>query len=245
MIAELQLGHPHPGGSTATPGNVAYRLGKIGRLGLLKGRWLDYGCADGGYSRALAERVEYVVGVDTDPERIAAANRDHPTNTEFRTCVGTLPFPDHHFDCVLVNEVLEHVDSEADSLREIRRVLKPAGHLVVMSPNRWFPFEGHGMRIGNRSFGFPIPLLPWLPRSISMPVMAARNYWPHELSKIIRNAGFTVERVDFVLPVLEMYPWLPARLIRLYRRAMPLIEHTFLRRFGVSTLIVASERKAA
>jgi hypothetical protein len=44
-----------------------------------------------------------------------------------------------------------------------------------MSPNRWFPFEGHGMRFLGRDFGFPIPFLPWLPNALSSRVMTARN----------------------------------------------------------------------
>jgi hypothetical protein len=120
-----------------------------------------------------------------------------------------------------MNEVLEHVEDELQSLAEIRRVLKPGGYLVCMSPNRWFPFEGHGARIGKWSLPFPVPLLPWVPQSISLKWMCARNWWPHELRDIIARAGFVVERVDFVLPVLDKYPVLPAGLIRLYRKSIP------------------------
>jgi SAM-dependent methyltransferase len=141
-------GHPHPGGSTATSGTLAYRLGKIEKLGLLSGRWLDYGCAEGGYTRALAEVVDFAVGVDPEIDRIATANIDRPSNAEFHCAQRVLPFADSTFDCCLMNEVLEHVEDELQSLAEIRRVLKPGGYLVCMSPNRWFPFEGHGARIG-------------------------------------------------------------------------------------------------
>jgi SAM-dependent methyltransferase len=232
-------GHPHPGGSTATAGTLAYRLGKIEKLGLLTGKWLDYGCADGGYTRALAEVVDFAVGVDPEIDRIATANMDRPSNAEFHCTQRVLPFADSTFDCCLMNEVLEHVEEELQSLAEIRRVLKPGGYLVCMSPNRWFPFEGHGARIGKWSLPFPVPLLPWVPQSISLKWMCARNWWPHELRDIIARAGFVVERVDFVLPVLDHYPVLPAGLIRLYRKSIPRIDRTPLRRFGVSTMVVA------
>ena len=146
---------------------------------------------------------------------------------------------DASVDGVLLNEVLEHVADETATHCEIRRVLRPGGHLVVMSPNRWFPFEGHGMRFLGRDFGFPIPFLPWLPNALSSRVMTARNYWPHELRNIVAAAGFSIVSIDYVLPVFELYQWLPASFILAYRRLMPVIERTPLRKFGVSTLVIA------
>ncbi len=243
--------YPHPGSSTAIGSNVAYRLGKLREMGLLHGVWLDCGCANGGYTEALvAWGAEKAIGVDPEQSRIdeAIARRNESRGPfprtldaiEYHCCTDDFPLPDASVDAALLNEVLEHVTDEAATLREIRRVLRPGGHLVVMSPNRWFPFEGHGMRVLGRDFGFPIPLLPWLPGSWSARVMAARNYWPHELRDIVATAGFAVEKVDYVLPVFELYRWLPAGVISVYRRLMPRIEKTPLRRFGVSTLIVAT-----
>jgi SAM-dependent methyltransferase len=237
--------YAHSGGSTAGL-NVGYRLGKLHDRDLLHGSWLDYGCADGEYTVGLIKLgADSACGIDINPEDIAKAERTHGARAKYRVYDGrTIPFDTGIFDGVLLNEVLEHVDDEAATLREIRRVLKPTGTLIVMSPNRWFPFEGHGMRIGNMPFGFPIPLLPWLPSWIGMRVMVARNYWPRELHHVVASAGFDIVKVDFVLPVLELYPWAPMRLIRLYRRSMPWIERTPLRRFGVSTLVIARPGKA-
>ncbi|MER8956652.1 class I SAM-dependent methyltransferase [Mesorhizobium sp. M0833] len=243
--------YPHPGDSTAIGSNVAYRLGKLRDLGLLQGVWLDCGCAEGGYTEALvAWGAQKAIGVDPERSRIDEAiarklvndeklNR-RPDAIEYHCCTDDFPLPDASVDATLLNEVLEHVANEAATLREIWRVLRPGGHLVVMSPNRWFPFEGHGMRFLGRNFGFPIPLLPWLPSSWSARVMAARNYWPHELRNIVAAAGFEIQKVDYVLPVLERYQWLPASVIPTYRRLMPRIEKTALRKFGVSTLVVAT-----
>jgi SAM-dependent methyltransferase len=243
--------YPHPGSSTAIGSNVTYRLGKLKDLGLLHGVWLDCGCANGGYTEALAAwGAEKVIGVDPEQSRIdeanarKQANSDKPTRlrdaVEYHCCTDDFPLPDSSVDAALLNEVLEHVADEAATLREILRVLRPGGHLVVMSPNRWFPFEGHGMRLLGRDFGFPIPLLPWLPSAWTAHAMAARNYWPHELRDVVAAAGFEIRKVDYVLPVFELYQWLPASVISAYRRLMPQIEKTPLRKFGVSTLIVAT-----
>lgn len=235
-----------PGGSTAAPLNVSYRLGKLKGYGILKGRWLDCGCADGGYTEALVQwGASHATGVDVDPDRIAKARQRHNNAIEFRRIFDhRLPFDDSVFDGVLLNEVLEHVDDETASLSEIRRVLRPDGVLVVISPNRWFPFEGHGMRLMGRDVGFPIPFLPWIPSRIATRVMTARNYWPYELRNTVAHAGFNIILVDYVLPVLEMYAWLPPQLIRWYQRNLDRLDKSPLRRFGVSTLILARSSEA-
>ena len=58
---------------------------------------------------------------------------------------------------------------------EIHRVLRGGGHVVVMSPNRWFPFEGHGLQLGSRKFAHPAPLVPWLPERLTKPALRARS----------------------------------------------------------------------
>lgn len=236
--------HFYPGCSTAVPLNVTYRLGKIRDLGLLTGEWLDCGCADGGYTVALVDLgAKSAVGVDIQEEQIVQdreRERAHPSIRFLRASAESLPFPEASFDGVLLNEVLEHVTDEVQALREIHRVLRPGGYLIVMSPNRWFPFEGHGMHIGQHKIGFPVPLLPWIPSRIARRFMEARNYWPHELRDLVCNEGFVIYTTGFVWPVFEVYPWLPHPVIRRYRDLVPVLERIpFIRRFGISIFIVA------
>ena len=232
-----------PGKSTAVGYIVEYRLGKIARRGLLKGRWLDCGCADGGYSEALLDLgASRVAGLDPWPDRIEAANKRNRANLEF--CVGVsekLDWPDATFQGVLLNEVFEHVDDEMATLREIRRVLSPDGHLALFSPNRFFPLEGHGIRLGpNRTFGSPVPLVPWLPKRLTRHVVRARNYWPWQLAKMVRDAGFEIVHSSSAFPQFEVYPWIPARVIPAYRRVTTVIERTpGARWLGVSCFILA------
>jgi hypothetical protein len=122
------------------------------------------------------------------------------------------------------------------------RIIKTGGHLVLMSPNRWFPFEGHGIKIKGRKIQKPIPLLPWLPMKLVSGMMNARNYWPYQLVRLIRNAGLKIIHLGTVFPVFEFYPWLPKTLIEFYWKNLPKIEKTpILKRFGVSTIIIATK----
>ena len=236
-----------PGSSTAFPANVAYRIGKLRAAHLLKGEWLDCGCADGGYTVALVENgASHATGIDPLEDRVSRAKdraQGIPNIRFMRASGDSLPFPDECFDGVLLNEVLEHVADEVRTLRDVFRVLRPGGHIVVMSPNRWFPFEGHGMQVGSMQIPMPVPFLPWVPRVIGQRFMKARNYWPSELRDLVAQRGFDVREVSFVLAVFEIYPWLPASLIGLYRRAMPRLERTPVVRklFAVSALIVGQK----
>ena len=234
------------GDSTAEPGVVEYRLDLLQRFTKIEGRWLDCGCAEGSYAQAfLHAGASEVVGTDVEADRVADASAgaaEHGlANLSFHVAAAEdLPFEDASFDGAFLNEVLEHVADQQRSLEELCRVLKPGGVLVVFSPNRWFPLEGHGAKIGSLHLGFPVPIVPWLPQRLSSRMMTARNYWPRQLAATIAAGGFRIETVDFALPLFSKYPWMPKRAIDAYREAMPRIQRSaVLRRFGVSTLVVA------
>lgn len=234
----MPIGTPDRGRQTATPTNVAYRIGRIAPY--VAGRWLDFGCADGGYAQGLLDAgAAEVVGVDVEAPRVAIANaRELPGATFLAFDGERLPFPDASFDGAFVNEVLEHVTDERRSLAEIVRVLKPGGVVAVMSPNRWFPVEGHAVNIAGRRFG-PAPLVPWLPLRLTDRWTEARNYWPTQLTRFVEQAGFDIVEVGFVWPVFEQYPWLPRRVRTAYQKRMERIDDLpGIRRLGVSTLVV-------
>jgi len=232
------------GGSTAEKGVVPYRMRRIRSHMEIAGRWLDCGCADGSYAAALLEAgASQVDGVDIEPDRADEAARRwaHEPRLSFRAAPAeSLPFDDGTFDAVLLNEVLEHVGDQRAALREIRRVLVRGGRLVVFSPNRWFPFEGHGAVLGPVRVGKPVPLIPWLPQRLTARTMTARSYWPHQLALVVGSAGLEVEALDFALPLFTKYRWMPPRAIDWYTRALPRLDRIRLvRRFGVSTFVLA------
>ena len=230
-----------PGHGTASSFNVNYRIGRIASY--LSGTWLDYGCADGGYAaELLANGASSVVGVDVEADRIEVAKERGIANATFYAFDGfNIDLPGEIVDGAFVNEVMEHVDDEQASLKEIYRLMKPGGTLIVISPNRWFPFEGHGTKIAGRWLP-PTPLIPWLPVRLTNRWTYARNYWPRQLAGHVRDAGFTVSETGFIWPVFEFYSWLPASIILLYQRWVTRIDDIpGIRRFGVSNLVIAAK----
>ena len=111
-------------------------------MGELSGRRvLDAGCGDGALVRAAASRGADVTGIDTDPAMLAVARSRaaqaglHATFMEGP--VERLPFPNASFDVVVSITVLCFVADAAGAVREMVRVLRPGGRLVLGELGRW------------------------------------------------------------------------------------------------------------
>ncbi len=126
---------------------------ELERLGLAPGsRVLDLGCGDGRHTRWL-RRLPAVntiaLDLGRDETRRTAASLDEMASlgfdaggsaTDAGRCLVVqgsgyeLPFPEHAFDCVIVSEVLEHLEDDDAALVELSRVLRPGGVLAVSVP---------------------------------------------------------------------------------------------------------------
>ncbi len=125
------------------------RLALIDNANIQKSqRILEFGVGTASLSILLKQmhRLSEVVGVDVDPEILRIA-RDKIEKSGLSLKVeqydgSILPFADHSFDRVVTCLVLHHLDpaQKRQSLREMRRVLKPGGSLHVADwgkPSNW------------------------------------------------------------------------------------------------------------
>jgi SAM-dependent methyltransferase len=97
-------------------------------------RILDAGC--GRYltfSKDLSDVAE-VVGVDLEPT-LETDNREFPFGV--RADLGDLPFPPESFDMVISRSVVEHLADPCRVFGEFYRVLRPAGRVIVITPNKY------------------------------------------------------------------------------------------------------------
>jgi len=104
-------------------------------------RVLDVGCGDGALAVALSRRGAVVVGVDASEAMIEAARRNarqHGVEVAFEVAEARrLPFPAHSFDLVTAITILCFVEDAAPVFRELARVLRPGGRLVIGELGRW------------------------------------------------------------------------------------------------------------
>lgn len=106
-------------------------------------RVLDAGCGAGLTTVELARRGYCVYAVDSVPDMIeltrAAADREE-VQSRVRLARGNvqdLPFADACFDLVIASGVLPWVPDPEDAVRELSRVLKPGGRIILTTDNRW------------------------------------------------------------------------------------------------------------
>jgi ubiquinone/menaquinone biosynthesis C-methylase UbiE len=99
-------------------------------------RALDLGCGDGRFTAELAAAGATAVGVDVAEAALMRA-RDRYPGLAFRLTPieGPLPFEDNSFELVWASEVIEHVADTGSWLSEVRRVLVPAGRLLLSTPS--------------------------------------------------------------------------------------------------------------
>lgn len=195
-------------GSARGSRNVRRRLEAMGSLGALTGRrLLDVGCATGEYTDVMAPGFEQVDAIDIELDRLAVYAQDHPANVTLHTqSVTVLEFADDSFDVVTLIEVLEHLPDTAAALAEIERVLRPGGHLLLTTPNRWWPFEQHGVPMGKRRLPGPaLPGLTWV-KPLHRRLCRTGAFTRADLSAMGAEAGLRLTGVAYMMPPLDSLP---------------------------------------
>jgi SAM-dependent methyltransferase len=97
-------------------------------------RVLDFGCGRGAFT-ALFDDCGYL-GIDVSPALVAYARRSHPAYRYAVMDGACLAIRDSQFDAVAIVGVLHHLDDGLvrGSLQELRRILRPAGRIMVVEP---------------------------------------------------------------------------------------------------------------
>lgn len=128
-------------------------------------RILEAGCGNGANLSLLARfgTVSAFEPFDDDRRRAEARGSAHVLHGSLP---GQVPFRDERFDVVLALDVIEHVEDDRASLRELAHRLTPGGHLVVTVPAHPFLWSRHDVRNGHH-----------------------RRYTTRSLLRVVRAAG--------------------------------------------------------
>jgi ubiquinone/menaquinone biosynthesis C-methylase UbiE len=150
-------------------------------LGLLDDTWVvgDLGAGTGAVSAAIASFVQRVIAVDNSAAMLQAARRrlQRHSNVEFRRGeLEDLPLADDSLDAATLMLVLPYLAQPERALREVARVLKPGGRVLVadMLPHDreayrqqmghlWLGFSEKQMTVFLESCGFSGTLIRSLP----------------------------------------------------------------------------------
>jgi ubiquinone/menaquinone biosynthesis C-methylase UbiE len=190
-------------------------------------RVLDIGCGWGSLLLPVAERVELAVGLDLAGLRARFTQiRAHQEGLDnVRVLVGgdrpRLPFEDRLFDAVFLNGVLEWTpmtregkpwNVQRDYLREIRRVLRPGGHVYIGIENRYslLYLKGHPEDHVRLRF------VSLLPRRLAGPYVKMRRGHDYRVithgrgdyRKLLREAGFAGTEIFLAHPNYRVPTWI-------------------------------------
>ena len=170
---------------------------------------LDFGCGSGDIALHLSNAGHRLTGYDLSPQMIAQAqqvDRDHRVQWVARGDNEDLPFADASFHAVVASSVLEYVANLDATLKELARVLRPGGWLIVTVPDMRHPVR-HRER--------------WLRAALTVPGLASlvqysswregANYLqisinrvpPKEWAKRLRSYDFNPDQItNSVAPLL-------------------------------------------
>jgi SAM-dependent methyltransferase len=162
---------------------------------------LDVGCSNGAHLLRAATVCRSIVGFDYDLPQLAIAARAIREELGHGRRLGrarvlawdvtrSFPFPDHTFEKALFLDVIEHLVPRGAVLREIHRVLKADGRLLVSGPNRENSWRRTLRAAGLFSYSDPDHKI---------------EYTREEFLSELARAGF--EPDGAVMPVVLDTPW--------------------------------------
>lgn len=145
-------------------------LGEASPDGLI----LDAGCGTGLAEDVLSGLGE-VVGIDIAPEALS----DRPSACPECLCLASInpaPFPDRTFDLIVALDIIEHIEDDSAVLREMHRICKPSGRLLLT-----------------------VPAYDWLRSAHDEALGHYRRYTARRTTQLLRDSGFRVEKISYAV----------------------------------------------
>jgi 2-polyprenyl-3-methyl-5-hydroxy-6-metoxy-1,4-benzoquinol methylase len=141
---------------------------------------LDLGCAQGILSYFLRQKGGYWISTDLDMANLKTSLELLESNC-LQIGPGILPFQDETFDMVVCLDYLEHLEDDDQCLREIQRILKNEGQLILSTPHTGKIF-------------FLNKLRPHLGMKMEFYGHKREGYRSEELEAMLTKTGFHVEK---------------------------------------------------
>jgi len=97
---------------------------------------LDVGCGNGWVAKEFLPKGKQVYSLDISVTNPAIAKKLYQDEKHFGIAADSfyLPFNDNSFDCVIASEIIEHIVEPKDFIKELFRVVKSGGSLIITTP---------------------------------------------------------------------------------------------------------------
>lgn len=97
---------------------------------------LDVGCGNGWAAKEFLPKGKQVYSLDISVTNPAIVKKLYPNEKHFGITADSfhLPFNDQSFDCVIASEIIEHVIDPSRFIKELFRVVKKGGRLIITTP---------------------------------------------------------------------------------------------------------------
>lgn len=145
---------------------------------------LDIGCGEGVTLEKLVKKFpdRTIKGIDYSWENVEVC-KEYNLPAEVGD-VYQLNFPDNTFDCCLFMEVIEHLEKPLRALKEIYRILRPGGLLLIVFPN---------------DIIFKISRIVCLKfKEAFTPSGHLKQWSPQEMRKVLRDIGFSIFKMEYL-----------------------------------------------
>jgi ubiquinone/menaquinone biosynthesis C-methylase UbiE len=191
-----------------------YQLAKVYAGDALKrgGFYLDVGSGNGAQTVLFAQHFDRWMAIDVEHERLEEFRRelnrgDYKAATKAYEILqydgDHIPTGNETVDFLTCIEVIEHTVSDTATVAELYRVMKHGARAVITVPNKWWIFETHGANLPLLPWN-RVPLFSWLPKWIHSKYAKARIYRKPQIERMLRDAGFRVERSAYVTAPMDM-----------------------------------------
>ncbi|MBF0594728.1 MAG: class I SAM-dependent methyltransferase [Candidatus Omnitrophica bacterium] len=172
----------------------------------VSGRILDVGCGNGVFTVYLKKLVDGTLyGADMSEYALESARKNgfDVTQKIGDLSVAALPFADGFFDAVIIKDVFEHLLFPANLLKEIARVTRKGGHILVLVPNHFTLFK----RV-KFLFTGSIDTFGYFPRARAWEYPHIRFFSAESLKAFIVNDGAFTVAADLGYLFPDKLPWI-------------------------------------
>lgn len=172
------------------------------------GSMVDIGCGTGASLSLFKEFSGDVVGLDTSEEALAYCRVRGFNNVKKIEDASRTNLPDHSAQLVTLLDVLEHIKNEAETLKEIKRILAPEGLLLIIVPAYQFLWSEHDVALHHY-----------------------RRYTSRGLASLLERNGYQVIKnsyaITFSFPIIVLYRVLKG-IINVFYKSRPKTSHVEL-----------------